>query len=61
MRNGVVHVCLAQCINVTVKSCAEQQTLTAWLGEVQDFADDWHEAHVCHLVSFVKHGDFNAA
>ena len=61
MGNRVVHVCFAQCINIAVKSGAEQQALAAWLGEVQDFAHDWHEAHVCHLVSFVKHGDFNTA
>jgi len=57
----VVHVGLAQGVDVTIESCAEQKALTAWLGEVKNFANDWHEAHVCHLVGFVEHSDFNTA
>ncbi|CAB4674230.1 unannotated protein [freshwater metagenome] len=61
MRHWIIHIRLAQCINVTIKSRTEQQALATWLGEIQNFAHDWHKAHVCHLVSFIKYGDFNTA
>ncbi|CAB5042377.1 unannotated protein [freshwater metagenome] len=61
MSNGVAHIRLAQGVDVAIECCAEQQTLTAWLGEVKNFTNDWHKAHVCHLVGFVEDSDFYTA
>ena len=57
----VVHVGLADDIDIAIESRAEQQALASRLGEVKDLADDRHEAHVGHLIGLVQHSDLHAA
>jgi hypothetical protein len=55
----VAEVSVNDCINTAVKSCTEQQTLSAARDELHQVTDDWQEAHVSHLIGFVKNCNFN--
>ncbi|CAB4886191.1 unannotated protein [freshwater metagenome] len=57
MASGILHIGLDERVDVAVERCAEQQSLAACPGLVEQFADDRHEAHVGHLVSLVQHRD----
>jgi len=59
MFDSILQVCFDDSVNAAVKSCTEQQTLTIARNLFHQVTDDWQEAHVSHLICFVKYCDFN--